>query len=245
MQKADLEQLESRLQTYINRLENETRRRRLLELYSDFGDVLYLAPASSNINYHNCFPGGYLDHVLRVTDFALVVFNLFKTLGLNVQKISEDSIIFTALNHDLGKLGFPGENNERYIINPVERERIQFGKLYKPNTDIPFMLVPDLGLFLLQKYGIEVSFDEYLAIKLHDGLYEEVNIPYFISKIQGSELKTYLPYILHFADLLAAKRERELFEEDKTNTQIEVKSYISNTIGEADTALSTLMTMFT
>jgi hypothetical protein len=62
---------------------------------------------------------------------------------------------------------------------------------------------------ILQSEGIEMSEKEYLAIKLHDGLYEEANKSYYISYSEDYALKTSLPYILHQADLIASKSEEK------------------------------------
>jgi hypothetical protein len=45
------------------------------------------------------------------------------------------------------------------------------------------MLIQDRSLFLLQKNRIEMSEKEFLAIKLHDGLYDDVNKPYYMSPL--------------------------------------------------------------
>ena len=37
------------------------------------------------------------------------------------------------------------------------------------------MTVPDRSLFLLQEAGIPISQDEYIAIRTHDGLYDQAN----------------------------------------------------------------------
>jgi hypothetical protein len=80
------------------------------------------------------------------------------------------------------------------------------------------MTVPDRGLWLLNQLNIEVSKNEYLAIKLHDGLYDESNKPYLISWAPETKLRTSLPYIIHQADLLAARVEFERENLDKFNT---------------------------
>ena len=79
------------------------------------------------------------------------------------------------------------------------------------------MTVPDRGLWLLNQIGVEVSKNEYLAIKLHDGLYDEANKPYLMSWSPETKLRTSLPYIIHQADLLAARIEFEREWLDKLN----------------------------
>jgi hypothetical protein len=57
-----------------------------------------------------------------------------------------------------------------------------------------------------------------LGIKLHDGLYDEANKPYYISYLEDRKLKTSLPFVLHQADLLAARVEYE--NRDKTPASV-------------------------
>jgi hypothetical protein len=71
------------------------------------------------------------------------------------------------------------------------------------------MSVPDRGLYLLTSHGISYSKNEWLAIKLHDGLYDESNKPYLLSWAPETKIRTSLVHIVHQADFLAAKVEFE------------------------------------
>ena len=37
----------------------------ILSMFDDFEERITSSPASGRLNYHNCFVGGFLDHVLR------------------------------------------------------------------------------------------------------------------------------------------------------------------------------------
>ena len=50
---------------------------------------------------------------------------------------------------------------------------------------------------------------EFLAIKLTDGLYEEANKGYLMTYMDDFQLKTNLPTILHQGDMMASKLEYE------------------------------------
>ena len=86
------------------------------------------------------------------------------------------------------------------------------------------MTVPDRSLKLLADRNISVSENEWYGIKLHDGMYEEANKPYFINYNPESALRTNLPYILHQADMMASKIEKDIMgdkkqvQKPKTNT---------------------------
>jgi len=71
------------------------------------------------------------------------------------------------------------------------------------------MTVPDRGLFLLQQAGIQLTTNEWIAIKTHDGLYDQANEPYLKGFMPETKPRTSLPFILHQADLMAARIEFE------------------------------------
>ena len=96
-----------------------------------------------------------------------------------------------------------------YIPNDSDWHVKNQGAIYKPNVETPFMLIQDASLFTLQQEGIELTFNEYLAIKTHDGLYDDSNKPYLISSQNESKMRTCLPILLHQADMLAARVEWE------------------------------------
>ena len=72
------------------------------------------------------------------------------------------------------------------------------------------MTVPDRSLKLLADRGIKVSDNEWYGIKLHDGMYEEANKPYYVSWNPDSALRTNLPYVLHQGDMMASKIELDI-----------------------------------
>jgi len=195
--------------SYIDKYITGDRKDKLKQLYLDHAERIMLMPAASVDHHHNTFPGGYVDHIIRVMDCALKVKNLWAECGAYINYTDEE-LIFAAMNHDLGKIGT--EDAEQYLPNESEWHRKNLGKLYKHNPVNPFMTVPDRGLFLLQARGIQVSFNEYLGIKLHDGLYEDSNKPYYISNARESKLRTNLPVILHHADHMAARIEFEMWD---------------------------------
>ena len=77
------------------------------------------------------------------------------------------------------------------------------------NKQVPFASVPDRGLFMLQSHGVQYSFNEMLAIQTHDGLYDNANEKYLKVFMPEQKPRTSLPYILHQADLMAARIEFE------------------------------------
>lgn len=182
------------------------RQDRLLEMYEEFGEDVILLPAAITKSNHNCIPGGYIDHTLRVYYAAVELNKTWKQFEGH-EDFTEEELAFVCLNHDLGKLGLPGKPGAFVNDNSWEVEKL--GKMYKYNTQLQYFTVPDRGLFLLQSRGIEMSEKEYLGIKLHDGLYEEPNKSYLVSYQPEARLRSYLPLLVHQADMLAARVEWE------------------------------------
>jgi len=52
---------------------------------------------------------------------------------------------------------------------------------------------------------------EYLALRLTDGMYEDANKGYLMGFGEGKNLKTNLPLILHQADMMATRLEKERY----------------------------------
>jgi hypothetical protein len=216
---ANLGQFYSNIETYIS----EPRTTKLLALYQSQEDNLAFAPASSRASYHNAFPGGYVDHVNRVVEAALKVTKLWDNMGATIN-FSTEELVFSAINHDLGKLGRDGQ--PAYLPNDSEWHVKNQGAIYKPNTELPFIPIQDSSLFILQQAGIELTFNEWVAIKTHDGLYDDGNKAYLLSSQNESKMRCSLPLILHQADILAARVEWEKEWIDKVGlpTKKEVKA---------------------
>ncbi len=75
------------------------------------------------------------------------------------------------------------------------------------------MKVTDGAAFLLQKYGIELTQNEWLAIKLSDGLYDESNKGYLMNHGKYP-MHTNLPYIIHWADHMSCVSERDPLKQE-------------------------------
>jgi hypothetical protein len=195
--------LESLIQSYIS----EPRCSQLLDFYSKYADRIMLMPAAHKKEYHNAFPGGYVEHVLRVINCALKINNVWVEMGVDTSTYTIEELVFSALNHDLGKMG--DENNDAYIPQDDQWRKEKLGEDYKFNDKLEYMSVPDRGIHLLMTHGITMSRNEWLAIKLHDGLYDEANKSYLMSWSPETKPRTSLIYIIHQADLMAARIEFE------------------------------------
>jgi len=214
------EQIAENWQEFRTRIDKyfPERAAKIQRMYDDLEDRALVAPASGVNHYHNAFDGGYIDHVLRVMDCTTKVYTNWGELGASLEGFTLEELLFAAMHHDLGKLGFPGEGNQVYIPNDSEWHRKNQGKMYKINPNNPFALVPDLSLWLLQNYDIPVTWNEHLAIRIHDGLYDDANKSYYISRGPDSKFHNNMAMILHQADYIAARIEYEVWRDsDKPN----------------------------
>ena len=186
---------------------SEPRCSELKSFYETYAERIMLMPASHKKEYHNAFPGGYVDHVLRVVQCALKLNKVWVEMGVDTSTYTVEELVFASLNHDLGKMG--DEQNESYIPQTDQWRKEKLGEDYKFNDRLEYMSVPDRGLHLLMSYGVTFSRNEMLAIKLHDGLYDDANKPYLMSWSPETKPRTALVFIVHQADLMAARIEFE------------------------------------
>ena len=216
----DEKQIKQNWEDLLGRIDHQfdgERKDKLHEMYNHFADRMMFAPASSREHFHNCFVGGYVDHVLRVMDISFELYNSWTTAGGHMDNYTIEELMFSALNHDLGKVG--DMNTDAYIPNPSEWHRKNQGQLYKANPETPFALVPDRSLFLLNQFGIKYSWNEFLGIKLHDGMYDDSNRSYLASFNPDTRMQINLPYVLHQADMMASRVEYERWKFGKNAFQ--------------------------
>ena len=215
--------------TTIEEYISSPRKEKLLDFYKKYEERLVLMPASHKKEYHNAFPGGYIDHVNRVIECALLTSELYEKIGADMSTFTKEELVFSAINHDLGKMG--DDTHECYLPQTDKWRKDKLGEDYMHNKEIPFAAVPDRGLFLLQQHGIQYTFNEMIAIQTHDGLYDQANDKYLKSYMPETKPRTCLPFILHQADMMAARVEfeKEWLPKFKNNVDSKKSNYTLNT----------------
>jgi hypothetical protein len=226
----------TRLIGFIEDHISSPRKENLLKFYDKYQERLILMPAAHKKEYHNAFPGGYVEHVNRVITCALHLHELWGQMGADLTTYTKEELVFSALNHDLGKMG--DEEHDSYIPQTDNWRKEKLGEDYMFNTKLPFASVPDRGLFLLQSHGISYTFNEMITIQTHDGLYDEANKKYLMTYLPEQKPRTSLPFIVHQADLMAARIEfeREWLPKLQGNVETSKKSF---TLENKKTAPST------
>ena len=179
---------------------------KLLHMYSpdELGNELAMAPASGKLNFHSAYPGGYIDHVMNVATNAYKIKKMFEASG-GIINFTDEELLFAAFHHDLGKLG---DGKEPYYL-PQTSEWHQKNKkeYFTHNPKLQYFDVTDRAFWLLNQYGIKYTQKEQLGIHMADGLYNDATKKYFISYNEDFQVKTELPYILHWADHISTRIE--------------------------------------
>ena len=166
------EQIKVNFETFNEVLENSFEGERLEKLQTlteCLKERLMFAPASSKDWFNNAFPGGYLDHVLRVNKIANQLHKLYDFHGATESYTTEE-LNFVSLFCQLGKLG--DWEHEYFTKNDSDWHVKNLGMVYKFNEHVPAMKVYDRTIYLLQDASIKISHNEYLAIRNQEGLFD-------------------------------------------------------------------------
>ena len=133
------EQIEKNWGEFCDNIEmniSSPRKEKLLEFYKKYVDRIMMMPAAHKKEYHNAFPGGYVDHVNRVVKCALNINDVWVELGVDNTTYTLEELVFSAINHDLGKMG--DEEHESYIPQTDKWRREKLGEDYMFNKALPF-----------------------------------------------------------------------------------------------------------
>lgn len=190
------EQIQENWMKYRNLLEKNTGDRvdAVRNLLDSLEERLMLCPASSKKDFHNAFPGGLVEHSLRVLS------NAFKLAKSFDWELPRDSLIIGCLFHDLGKVG--SDTTDYYVPQDSDWHRDKLGETYKHNKAINYMSVPLRGVWLCQHYGLKLTHDEFLSIVLNDGWVLQENKPYCLKE-------PLLAHVVMTADYISTMQEKE------------------------------------
>jgi hypothetical protein len=153
------------------------------------------APASTR--FHLNFEKGLLLHSVGVTLKALSVKNLL------AKDISDESIVVTALFHDLGKVGYPGK--PYYLRNENRWEVENRGITYKTNPELVTINLAVRSLYLIGN-RIELTEEEAQAVVAHDGIYP---VNGGVNNLDYHHKECRLQMIIHFSDKWVAAVDEE------------------------------------
>jgi len=124
------------------------------ELEGFLGEDIFLSPASPSLDMYGCYPGGLVDHLLKVCKYSIEINHL---LPENI-RVSDEKIIKVVFLSQIGKTFL-------YKPNESEWHKKTLGKLYKYRDDeLIVMSVGERSIYYATKYGVSFTEEEYQAI---------------------------------------------------------------------------------
>ena len=90
------EQIQSNWEIFLNNIEvhiTGERKQKLLDFYKKYEERIMLMPAAHKKEYHNAFPGGYVMHIINVTESCLKIAKLWEEMGATPDW-TEENIVF-------------------------------------------------------------------------------------------------------------------------------------------------------
>lgn len=124
------------------------------ELEAFLGENFYISPASPSNDLYGCYPGGLLDHLIKVCKYCLQLNDLLP----EKIKLPKEKLIKVCFLSQIGKVFLFKEN-------PSEWHRLNQGKLYVYNNPGNVALrIGERSIYYAIKYGVVLEEDEYQAI---------------------------------------------------------------------------------
>jgi hypothetical protein len=142
----------------VNKIDDDDdRKQKIIELITFFGERLVFCPSDPRTDAPGCKPGGLIEQALLLTK---AMKKLNDTFSFDVPT---NSIIIVGLLHEIGKLG---TLDSPYFLEENESwKRDKLGSYYKINESLSKMTVQERTIFLLQSFGVNLTEDEFLAIR--------------------------------------------------------------------------------
>lgn len=159
------------------------------ELMNFLGESFIKAPASTMADLHNAFEGGLIDHLLRVTKYAVSINENILPENL---RLAKKDLIKVCFLHQIGKAHL-------YIPCTSEWHIKNQGKMYDFNNDITSMRVGERSAYYAMSNGVTLTQEEYQAI---------VNFDKDDSDLQSKYHTSTLGNLLKIANELAIMEEK-------------------------------------
>ena len=110
------------------------------------------------VHLHNAFEGGLIDHLLRVTKFAV---SINENVLPEALKLDKKTLIKVCFLHQIGKANL-------YVPCSSEWHRTNQGKMYEFNNDLLSMRVGERSVYYTLGNNIPLTEEEYQAIVNYD-----------------------------------------------------------------------------
>lgn len=178
-----------------------------LENKSDF----FVAPSSAK--YHGAYEGGLCQHSLNVYKAAVALLADANELALyekNISKITNETLIITALLHDLCKTNFYVKTIKVFKDEATNTWHHYY--MYEINDNFP-LGHGEKSVIMAQNF-IRMSAEEIIAIRWHMGSYDRGTIisPYENPSLNNSMNNCPLLIIMQNADMFASYMMEGMFD---------------------------------
>lgn len=150
------------------------------KIYQDFETLFRSAPGSSH--NHQCWPGGYYDHVSEVMNLAALLYDTLNSL--RPLPFNKSDALLVMFLHDLEK-PFKYVMDDKGQLTRSAEIIDKAGNAAKRNQ-------------LLQQYGIELNAQQTNAMRYVEGVREK-------DYVQGARTMGELAALCHSADTLSAR----------------------------------------
>ncbi|TXH11432.1 MAG: hypothetical protein E6R04_02280 [Spirochaetes bacterium] len=131
----------------------------LLNVLSANSEALLISPSSTRTEFHGAFPGGLVEHSLKVLKNLSVLSTSFEA------KLPIEEMVVVSLFHDIGKIG---DGTNEYYLPKNSSWHADRGIFFEVNPVLSSWKVSQLSLFHLQREGVVLNKDEYMAISSFD-----------------------------------------------------------------------------
>ena len=91
------QQITDNWNTFLSHIEtciSEPRRTQLLDFYKQYEERFAFMPASHKKEFHGCFTGGYIFHILGVIEASLKLWDVWNSLGSTMDTFTKEELIF-------------------------------------------------------------------------------------------------------------------------------------------------------
>jgi len=166
-----------------------TEREGINDLIQHMNDIgFFTAPCSGG--FHLCKVGGLMEHSLNVYQSLVRFYN-----AQSEYTTTPDTLVLSALLHDLGKCGQYGKPN--YVPNYLASGKQSDKKPFETNKSL--LPVPhEIRSLTIASQFITLTENEAFAILQHNGMYGDLKY-----QLQGKE--TPLQMLLHFSDMWCSR----------------------------------------
>jgi len=142
------------------------------DLLDFLGQGYFLSPASPMKDMNNAFPGGLLDHTIKVAKYAVY---LNKVIPESMQETMESIL----------KVSFLSEIGKTFLFTPCKSEwhMTNLGKYFEYNEELVSMRVGERSAHYALSNGVKLTEDEYQAILNHDKSDDDKQVRWYTTKL--------------------------------------------------------------